>query len=433
MKKMIVVFSVILILFLARDTIFDFQYNSTTIGPGRTAERAEIQQVLSAGNEENLMVKLLTGDLKGSSFTIVNNYYHSDYYTRPFKVKDTFIVAVDRSQNLDEPEITILNYARDRISFSLVIIFLALMILVGKKQGLKSAISLIITILIIIKVMLPLILEGFHPILSATVCCLVISIVNLLIITGGSLKTTATLIGTSFGVLVAGVLAYVVGFLSHFSGLNDEDSLLLTTVQQGTIDLNGILFAGIIIGTLGAVMDVSMSISSSMNEIIDNNPAIDRMKLVRSGLNIGKDVMGTMADTLILAYAGTAIPLLLFSLSKETPLIILLNSEAISTEILRALSGSIGIILSIPATSFAFAMLLQKGNKKGTALQAVNLRETPAIGENIIGKIEQEERLTILAHKKGWYKIQRSNGEVGWIRENGLTPSVDRVILNKDC
>jgi uncharacterized membrane protein len=421
LKKLIISISLVLIVLLVKDTSFNFQYNSAVIGPDRTAERAEIQEVLPSENSERLTVKLLTGDLKGSTFAIENNYYNSDYYTRPFRAKDVLIVAVDRSPNMNTPEITILNYARDSISFCLVFIFFALLILVGRKHGLKSAVSLMITILIIIQVMLPLILEGFHPILSATICCLVISVLNLLILTGASLKTSATLIGTSFGVLVAGLLSYAIGILSRFSGLNDEDSLLLTTVQNGTIDLNGILFAGILIGTLGAVMDVSMSISSSMHEIAENNPDMDRMKLVRSGLNIGKDVMGTMADTLILAYVGTAIPLLLFSLSKETPLIILLNSEAISTEILRALSGSIGIILSIPATSLAFAMLLQKGVKEGFALQAVNLRAAPELGENIIGKLEREEQLTILEHKKGWYKIQRSTGEAGWIRENGLT------------
>ena len=137
------------------------------------------------------------------------------------------------------------------------------------------------------------------------------------------------------------------------------------TSTEGAFNITGILFAGIIIGTLGAVMDVSMSISSSMYEIRLNNPDISKMNLIKSGLNIGKDVMGTMANTLILAYVGTAIPLMMFSINKQTPLVILLNSESISTEILRALSGSIGIILSMPATSFVFAMLIHRKQNVG--------------------------------------------------------------------
>lgn len=422
MKKTILILPILLVAaFLFKDVIFNFEYNSAVIGPGQTAERAEILEVIPGENKEEMKIKLLTGELKGTSFLIENNYYNSDYYTRPFAAHNVVIVSLDRSHSPSEPVITILNYARDSISFYLLFIFFGLLILVGKKQGVKSSVSLIVTILIIVKIMLPLILEGYDPILSATLCCFVISVLNLLIIAGISTKTAATLIGTSFGVLVAGLLAYIVGILSHFSGLNDEDSLLLTTVQQGAIDLNGILYAGIIIGTLGAVMDVSMSISSSMHEIIDNNPEIGRMKLIQSGLNIGKDVMGTMADTLILAYAGTAIPLLLFSISRQTPLIILLNSEAISTEILRALSGSIGIILSIPATSLAFALILYKRKRTGLTVHGINLRSAPEMSDNIIGKLDEGEMVSLLGHRKGWYKIQRpSSGETGWVREDGL-------------
>ena len=363
MKNFLLVIFIVFIAFMFKDSIDYIQYNSAPIGSGQTAERAKILEVIPKDKGEALKIELLTGDLKGAAFIIDNSYYFSDYYVRPFKENNVLIVSLDRSQNGSEPVITLLNYARDSINFYLLFVFFALLVAVGKKQGAKSAVSLIITILIIIKVMLPLILQGYNPIICATLCCFAISVFNLLILTGVSRKTTATLAGTSFGVLVAGLLSYAVGILSHFSGLNDDDSLLLTTFQQGNMDLNGILFAGILIGTLGAVMDVSMSVSSAMYEITANNPRINKVKLIRSGLNVGRDVMGTMADTLILAYASTAIPLLLFSISRQTPLIILLNSESISTEILRALSGSIGIILSIPATSFAFAIFTYKRRK----------------------------------------------------------------------
>ncbi len=360
MKKTILFILIFIITILIKYPIDFFEYNSARLGPGQTAERAKILEMIPQSQGEDLKIQLLTGDLKGSSFIIENSYYYSDYYTRPFKINNVLIVSLDRSLNASEPKITIIDYARDTMSFYLVFLFFALLIIIGRKHGVKTALSLIVTILIIMKVLLPLILNGFNPMVCSILCCLVISVVNLLIITGISLKTGATLIGTSFGVLTAGLLAHVVGILSHFSGLSDEDTLFLTTFQQDAINPNGILFAGILIGTLGAVMDVSMSISSSMHEVIDHHPQISRVRLIRSGLNVGRDVMGTMADTLILAYVSTAIPLLLFSISRQTPLIILLNSESIATEILRALSGSIGIILSIPATAMAFALLLPK-------------------------------------------------------------------------
>ena len=431
MKKLILtILLVFLIVFLCKDSIYNFEYNSTAIGPDQTAERARILEIQPKENGENLKIQILTGDLKDKLFMIENNYYNTDYYVRPFRVNNKIIVEVDRSENQQDPGITILNYARDIFSLYLVFIFLSFLILIGKKQGFKSAISLFLTILIIIKVMIPFILKGYNPILSAIVCCFIISILNLITITGISLKSIATLIGTSLGVIVAGLLSYWVGILSHFSGLSDEDSLLLINVNQGSIDLNGILFAGIIIGTLGAVMDMSMSISSSMYEIMQNNPDINKTKLIKSGLSIGKDVMGTMANTLILAYAGTAIPLLLFSITKQTPLIILFNSETISAEILRALSGSIGIILSIPATAFAFVLTIHKKQYTGIAIENVNFRSSPEISDNIVGKLIYREHLFIIDHDKNWYKVKRKKGETGWIREDGL--SIKRRFLSSD-
>ena len=421
MKKVIIIFSIFLIAVLLKDSICNFGYNSAEIGPAQTAERAKILEILPGVDGEDLKIQILTGDLKNQVFVIENNYFNSDYYVRPFKVKNNIIIQVDQSQSKQEPAITILNYARDSISLYLFFIFLSLLVLIGKKQGFKSAVSLILTILIILKVMIPFILKGYNPILSAVACCFIISVLNLIIITGISLKSTATLIGTSFGVIVAGLLAYSVGVLSHFSGIIDEDSLLLVNLNQNTIDFNGILFAGIIIGTLGAVMDVSMSISSSMNEIIESNPDMTKLQLIRSGLSIGKDVMGTMANTLILAYAGAAIPLLMFSISNQTPLIILFNSEAISAEILRALSGSIGIVLSIPATSFIFAFISREHQSSGMAVCNVNFRSSPEIADNIIGKIMHRERISIVGHENNWYKIKRENGETGWIRKDGFS------------
>jgi len=420
-KIILILIAAFLIVFALKDSIYNFEYNSVAIGPGQTAERAKILEVLPGNNGEDLKIRVLTGDFKDKLFIIENNYYHSDYSARPFKANDKIIVTIDRSSNQQNPGITILNYARDSFSFYLIFVFFSLLILVGRKQGFKSAVSLILTILIIVEVMIPFILKGYNPILSAIFCCFIISILNLIIITGISLKSTATLIGTSFGVVVAGLLAYWVGMLSHFSGLVDEDALLLTNVNQGAFDLNGILFAGIIVGTLGAVMDVSMSISSSMYEIMQNNPDIHKMKLIKSGLSIGKDVMGTMADTLILAYAGTAIPLLLFSINQQTPLIILLNSETISAEILRALSGSIGIVLSIPATSFAFALISHKKQAMGITVADVNFRSSPEASDNIIGNLTQGEQLVVIGHSKGWYKVKRKNEEEGWLREDGLS------------
>lgn len=338
---------------------FGLKYNSVEIGNLKTIERGKVVEILPDNETEYIKVEILTGSYKKKYCIIENIYFNSDYFTRSYKIDDKVLITIDTSEGID-PSIELSGFARDKYELYLVLIFLFLLLLIGRKQGLKSAVSLVITIIIIIKLMLPLILKGYSPILAAIISCLIVTVLSLFIITGITAKSIATIIGTSFGVITAGILAYIIGDLSHFSGLSsDEATSLMLIDQESAFNFTGILFAGIIIGTLGAVMDVSMSIASSMNEIKENNPDISKISLIKSGMNIGKDIMGTMTNTLILAYTGASIPLLLFFAAKHTPLVLILNTELISTEITRALSGSIGLILSIPATSVIAGLLLE--------------------------------------------------------------------------
>ncbi|MCG8482604.1 MAG: YibE/F family protein [Clostridia bacterium] len=363
-KKILIGFLVMIALIILVDFVLDFKYTGVEIGNMKTIEKGKVIEKLLDNDEEYLKIEILTGTYKNKYCIIENIYHDSDHYNMLYQINDKVLLTIDASQSIEKPDIELSGFARDKYELYLVIIFLLLLVLIGKKQGAKSAISLILTIIIIIKFMLPLILKGYSPILAAIISCIIVTVLTLFIILGVSSKSIATIIGTSFGVIAAGVLAYIIGDLSHYSGLSSHEATSLMFVEhEKAFDFTGILFAGIIIGTLGAVMDVSMSIASSMNEIKENNPDTDMMNLVKSGMNIGKDIMGTMTNTLILAYTGTSIPLLLFLIAKNTPLIIILNTELISTEIIRALSGSIGLILSIPATSVAAGLLLEKKSR----------------------------------------------------------------------
>ncbi len=362
MKKKIIMTIVFLVLIIGMAEILaDTYYYNHSIGYMTTVERGRIIELLPENNEEYLKIKILSGKYKNKYCVIENSFYQSDYYNMPFKKGEKVIIEIDDSS--EKPAVTLINIGRDTYTVYLTLFFLLLLVLIGKKQGAKSAISLVITITIIIKWMIPFILNGYNPVITAIIACIVITMVTLFIVAGVSKKSIATILGTSFGVVTAGLLAFITGNLSHFSGLSGQDATSLMLLEQELpFDFTGILFAGIIVGTLGAVMDVSMSIASSMNEMKDNNPDIRKITLIKSGLNIGKDVMGTMTNTLILAYTGASIPLLMVLMAKHTPLVIILNTELITTEIIRALSGSIGIILSIPATSVISGILLNRKN-----------------------------------------------------------------------
>jgi uncharacterized membrane protein len=188
-----------------------------------------------------------------------------------------------------------------------------------------------------------------------------ITIITLLIISGINRKTFSTIIGTSSGILIGGVLALIFGNLSNLTGLSSEEARMLPFIPQNiSFDFRGILFSGIILASLGAVMDVSMSISSSMFEIAKADPTIKKNDLISAGMNVGRDIIGTMSNTLILVYIGSSVPLILLFLAYNINFIEIINKDIIASEIIRALSGSIGLILAIPITVLISASMFDR-------------------------------------------------------------------------
>jgi len=256
------------------------------------------------------------------------------------------------------------DFVREKKLLYFSLAFLFLLVLIGGIKGVKSVISLAITGVAIFFVLLPLIFRGINPILITVIISALIATITFVIIGGLSLKTATALIGTVSGVVVAGIIAFWAGTSTQIVGLDVEEvNMLLNLPQQINIDLRGILFAGMIIGALGAVMDVGMSIASAVEEIYKTNPDISRSELVQAGMNIGRDIMGTMTNTLILAYTGSAIPLMLIFMAYDSPFVKLINLDMIATEIVRALAGSIGLVLQVPITAWVAGVLFTKYKK----------------------------------------------------------------------
>lgn len=311
---------------------------------------------------EKQIVRVLVrqGKYKGKEYIIENSISDNFYYDVRVKEGDNVLLVVDEVPG-QGPNFYISSHVRDSYIYIILGIFALLLVLVGGIKGIKSIVTLCVTMAVIGVFMMPQILNGHSPILLSIISSIVITMFTLFIISGFNRKSYATILGTAAGVIVAGVLAYIIGILAKLTGLNStEANMLLYIPQKINFDFKGLLFAGIIIGTLGAVMDISMSISSSMNEIKLHNPDISSKELIKSGLNVGKDVMGTMTNTLILAYTGTSIPLLLIFMAYKTPVIEILNLDIIATEIIRAVTGSIGIVLTIPFTTLIAGYLMRK-------------------------------------------------------------------------
>ena len=198
---------------------------------------------------------------------------------------------------------------------------------------------------------IPLIIKGVNPILASLGISIPVVIITLIIISGRNIKTLVAIIGTTLGVVISGILAFIFGNFAHLTGLADDSSISLAYIPQfRNLDYKGILFGTILIGAIGAIMDVAISIASALYEINELDSNISKKNMIISGMNIGKDMMGSMSNTLILAYVGTTLHLIILFIVYKIRFVEIINLDSIATEIIRAMAGSIGLIITIPVT-----------------------------------------------------------------------------------
>lgn len=253
------------------------------------------------------------------------------------------------------------EYIRTDALLILGFIFAALLIMYGRKKGFQTLISLVFTVLAIFMVFIPAVLSGQNIYVWTIVVCLFITVMTLVTVSGVNVKTQAAIIGCMSGIFGAAILVLIMDHFLSLTGVVDEDSIYLLLMNPDKpIDLKGIFFGAIIIGAMGAIMDVSMSISSALYEINEKYAARGFKELVESGINIGRDIMGTMANTLVLAYIGSSLSIVLLLITYNPSLIDLLNRELVVIEILQALIGSLGILLTLPLTAIVSAFLFTR-------------------------------------------------------------------------
>ena len=248
------------------------------------------------------------------------------------------------------------EYSRTSAIVILAIVFLGLIVLFGRKKGIKTLISLVFTVLAIFLVYIPAILGGQNIYVWTIVTCAFITISTVILVYGYSRKTLTTALGCIGGVLVAGILTLIMNRVLKLTGFVDENAIYLQQLNA-SIDLKAIIFGGILVGAVGAIMDVSIDIASSLYEVAGKLEKPDFKTIVKSGFNIGQDIMGTMTNTLILAYIGSSLSTVLLLTASNNSITYLFNLEMITVEILQALVGSIGILTTIPLTSVIAANL----------------------------------------------------------------------------
>ncbi len=265
------------------------------------------------------------------------------------------------------------DISRDYTLYGLLFFFALSLILLGKRRGLASLVSLTAIGMLIWFYFIPHIKNGGNPLTGAVAVCLIVTIITIPLVHGINIKSFASVIGTVFGVALAGIAGYAAANFGRVQGIEFEYMNILSAIPGGiTFDFRGIFLAGVLIGSLGAVMDTSISVASAVQEFYEIHPRIESRKLWKTGMNVGRDVMSMMSSTLILAYTGSAIALLLLLNIFSSDPIKFLNSDLFVSEVIRMLSGSIGLILSIPLTIYSAIQLVKRSRRRKNVMQNDN-------------------------------------------------------------
>ena len=327
-------------------------------------ENYDIGGEILVGKNINFDVKILNGEFKGEIVS-VNQQINPYMAIQPPEIELNDKILISQAFSISEVEEsnewTMIEHVRTDAIMLLLLVFFVCLVIFGRMKGVLTMVSLILTCLSIFLVFIPSILGGHNIFFWALQICVFIIIMTLLIVNGWNMKSLSAAIGCVGGVFVAGILTVIMDKFLTLTGMIDDESVFLHLLNpDNPIDLKAIIFASIIIGAVGAIMDVAISIASSLNEIKAQNENISFGELFSSGITIGRDIMGTMTNTLILAYIGSSLSMVLLLVSNTPSLTYLVNTEMIIVEILQALVGSLGILLTLPLTSLVSAFLYTK-------------------------------------------------------------------------
>lgn len=337
-------------------------------------EAAVVRQILTDSTEYDpvstgyrgqqlLLAEVTSGQYKGQTMQVYN--YVGPLYGVPVEEGDRVTLIISTYADGTHTG-TVYEYNRTPALALVVGLFLAAAILIGGKTGAKSLVGLGITLACMFWVLIPLLLKGLPTIPTVLAVGIYITVVSLTILGGVQKKTLCAMAGTAAGMALALGFGLLAQHLTRIDGLriSDVEPLLQLRQQGSQIGLRGLLMAGVVISSLGAAMDVTMGITSAMAEVRAADPDMSAKALFRSGMNVGRDMVGTMTNTLILAFLGSSFTLILYFYTIGLSFHQLFSSAYLSVEVISSVSCSIGVILTIPITALISAAVMTDGTKK---------------------------------------------------------------------
>ena len=310
--------------------------------------------------KQDVTVKILTGKFKGETVELDNMLTGNPAYDIMLSKGDRVVLHVEPRvefiEDIEDVEFFISDIERVNAIYIFTGIFFLMLLAIGRKKGILSFVSIVATVALIFFALTPMILHEVSPILASLIVCILSTVITIYLVGGLNFKSTSAILGSIVSVGFAAALSILSIKLATLTGFAGEEPMFLYTARPD-LDFTGILSASMMLAALGAVMDTAVSIASTINEIYLTDKNLTIKDLFKSGMNVGRDIIGTMSNTLILVYLGSSLPLVL--LSNNIDLNKFFNLNQVATEITSALIGSIAILACVPVTAIISAYLIK--------------------------------------------------------------------------
>jgi uncharacterized membrane protein len=359
----LVVLMVVVGVMVAAKPMGYLMYNSGSISYEKGKVTAVLDEQLepAAGmpgwqlGNQTIRVQMKTGVLKGQEIELDNNL--STTHNIRVNLGQSVIIKADMPEGI-MPFYTVYNYDRTPGLIAVGAVFAVLIVLVGKLKGLRSLLGLCISLYFIFALLVPAIYRGYSPVLMAFVTVIIIAVFSLLLLNGFSRKTLTAVAATGIGVALSAASFFLISTLMHLAGYNIGEAEELILISQYTgLQIGQVLFAGVLISSLGAVMDMNISIAASLYEMKEVQPNLSPREMFRSGIAIGRDMIGTMCQTLVLAFVGSSLATLLVLISYGTRFDQFMSSDYAAIEVVQGVAGSMAVILAVPITAGLCALV----------------------------------------------------------------------------
>ncbi len=329
---------------------------------GKVIQILEEKRIIPIGAKKHqlyqkLEILITEGSLKDKK-VIIENGNLAISNLQKYKIGDELVINYSKNFKGND-SFYITDYIRRSALFWLFIIFVVMAVMISRWQGIASLAGMAISFFVIFKFILPKISAGNDPVQIAILGSLVIIPATFLLSHGINKKTGIAIAGTLISLVVTGVLANVFIEASKLTGFASEEAGFLQAYKPGLINIKGLLLAGIIIGVLGVLDDITISQSAIVQQLKTTNPKLKAGELYKKAMAVGKDHIASMVNTLILVYTGAALPLLLLFIDSPRPFSEVVNYEIVAAEIVRTLVGSIGLILAVPITTLIASLLTE--------------------------------------------------------------------------